>query len=544
MNLRPYQADAVAGIREALKEHRSTLIVMPTGVGKTVVFASIVGETKGRVMVIAHRAELIAQAVQKIGLVTGEGCDVEMGEYWASEGGFHEARVIVSSVQTQNSGRNGDGRMTRFSPFDFDLLIIDEAHHATAKTYRKTIEYYKQNPTLRVLGVTATPDRADKEALGKVFESVAFDYEIVNAVHDGWLVPIHQKAVYVEGLDYSGIRTTAGDLNGADLARVMEYENALHGIAYPTLEIIGDRKTLVFAASVAHAERLAEIFNRHRPDCARFVCCKTPRDERAEMLVDYAAARFQILVNVGVATEGFDDPGIAVVVMGRPTKSRLLYTQMAGRGMRTLPGTVDDRESSDARRAAVRASAKPFMEVVDFVGNSGRHKLMTSADILGGEYGGNVVDRAREKIRQRADDEARDIEDILDEAAAELRREREAEAARRARLVAKAEYTVSMIDPFDVLQLEPQTARGWDRAKRPLTKMIAFLEKAGVDPKDLTFTKCSQLIGEIIERRNTGRCSYKQARLLSRYGYPSSMTFEQASATIDAIARNGWRRPA
>ena len=265
MILRPYQTDAVSKVHEAWKDHRSALIVLPTGTGKTIVFSHIAGTVRGRVMVIAHREELIAQAAQKIQVITGDEADVEMGEFWASEGVFSRSRVVVSSVQTQNAGMGGDGRMSRFDPSQFDLLIIDEAHHATAPTYRRLIDHYRQNPNLKVLGVTATPDRADEEALGQVFESVAFDYEIVDAIADGWLVPVRQRAVYVEGLDYSSVRTTAGDLNGADLARILEYEEALHGIAHPTMELVGTRKSLVFAASVAHAERLAEIFNRHRP---------------------------------------------------------------------------------------------------------------------------------------------------------------------------------------------------------------------------------------------------------------------------------------
>jgi len=542
VNLRPYQTDAIAGIHEAWKEHRSTLLVMPTGVGKTIVFSSIINETPGRVMVLAHREELISQAVDKIHGITGDEPDVEMGNWWAAEGGFNESRVVVSTVQTQIAGRNGDGRMARFSPFDFSLLVVDESHHATSPSWRKVIDHYRQNPDLKVLGVTATPDRLDEEALGQVFESVAFDYEIVDAIADGWLVPIRQKAVYVEGLDYSSVRTTAGDLNGADLARVLEYEETLHAMAHPTLEIVGDRKTVVFTATVAQSERLAEIFNRHRADCARFVCGTTPKDERRELFRDFAAGRFQILCNVGITTEGWDEPTLEVVVMGRPTKSRALYAQCAGRGMRTLPGVVDRLDSAEERKAAIAASRKPFVEIVDFVGNSGRHKLMTTADILGGKHSDDVVDRAREKIEKGADSEARDIEEILEEAADELKLEKEAEMARRAKLIAQAKYTTNTVNPFDVLQLEPRKARGWDRVKKPSAKMVALLEKTGIATKDMTFTQASQLIGEIIKRRDEGQCSFKQARLLLRYGYPANMSFKDASATIDAIAKNNWKK--
>jgi len=541
VKLRPYQLAAVDGIFEALRTARSTLLVQPTGTGKTVTFAHVINRMPmGRALVLAHREELIFQAADKIEAVTGSKPDIEMAEMRADHGMFGKARVVVSSIQTQCAGRNGDTRMKRFNPQEFSLLVVDEAHHATAPTHRRVLEHYGQNPDLRILGCTATPDRHDEEALGQVFDSVAFDYELLDAIHDGWLVPIQQRSVVVDGLDYSSIRTTAGDLNGADLARVMEYEETLHAVAAPTLELAAGRKTLVFAASVAHAERLCEIFNRHRPQCARFVTGTTPKDERRGMLADYAAGKFQILVNVGVATEGFDEPGIACVVMARPTKSRALYAQMVGRGTRPLPGIVDGAESAGARLAAIAASPKPACEVIDFVGNSGRHRLITTADILGGNYSDEVVDRAR-KMAQEADGAAVDMAETLADAERELAEERE--RARRAAIRAKARYSCQVVDPFDVFHIEPWRERGWDKGRQPSEKMLALLERNGIDTAGLTFTQAKQLVGEIIRRYEERKCSFKQARLLVRYGYPTDVPFAEASRLIDALAKNNWKRP-
>jgi len=541
MILRPYQAAAVDGIFDAWRTSRSTLLVQPTGTGKTVTFAHVIKRMpSGRALVLAHREELIFQAADKIEAVTGAKPDIEMAEMRADHAMFGKARVVVSSIQTQCAGRNGDSRMKRFDPQEFSLLVVDEAHHATAPTYRRVLEHYGRNPDLKILGVTATPDRHDEEALGQVFDTVAYDYELLDAIHDGWLVPIHQRSVVVDGLDYSGVRTTAGDLNGADLARVMEYEETLHGIAAPTVELAAGRKTLVFAASVAHAERLCEIFNRHSTGCARFVTGTTPKDERRAMLADYAAGKFQMLVNVGVATEGFDEPGIQVVVMARPTKSRALYAQMAGRGTRPLPGLVDGPDAADARRAAIAASAKPACEVIDFVGNSGRHKLITTADILGGNYSDEVVDRAR-AAAEEADGAAVDMAELLADAEKDLAEERE--RARRAALRVKARYTSQVVDPFDILHIEPWRERGWDTGRQPSEKMLALLERNGIDTKGLTFTQAKQLVGEIIHRYEERKCSFKQARLLSRYGYPTDVPFAEASRLIDALAKNNWKRP-
>jgi superfamily II DNA or RNA helicase len=323
MKLRPYQSSAVDSIFSKWLEHESTIACLPTGTGKTIIFGHVIKQARergipGRAMVIAHREELIWQAAKKIEAVTGERPSIEMAEYRADHA-LIQKNVVVASVQTLVAGRDG-GRMKRFDPREFGLLIIDEFHHAVADTYRRVIEHFSG---CKRLGVTATPDRADEEALGQVCDSVAFDYEIADAIGDGWLAPVRQTVVEVDGLDLTDVRTTAGDLNGADLARVMEYEQNLHEIASPSIELCGNRRALVFAASVAQAERLCEIFNRHRSECAQFVCGETPKEIRRQMLADYSAGRFQYLVNCAVATEGFDEPGIQVVVMaGQPRAAR------------------------------------------------------------------------------------------------------------------------------------------------------------------------------------------------------------------------------
>ena len=243
MDLRPYQSAASDAIFAEWRENHSTLVVMPTGGGKTILFADVIRRMfPRRALVLAHREELIFQARDKIQRVTGLQADVEMGEYRAEGGLFDAARVVVSTIQTQCSGGDGGGRMGKFDPQRFGVLIIDEAHHATSQSYRRVIDYYRTNPALKVLGVTATPDRTDEEALGQVFQSVAFDYDVLDAINDGWLVPIEQQMVHVEGLDYSSIRTTAGDLNGGDLAAVLEAEKNLQQMASASLQIIGRRR--------------------------------------------------------------------------------------------------------------------------------------------------------------------------------------------------------------------------------------------------------------------------------------------------------------
>ncbi len=547
MHLRPYQIEAVDRVFAGWETSRSVLGVAATGTGKTIIFASIIARHPGRTMVIAHREELIFQAADKIKRVTGLDPDIEMAELRADESSMYSrADVVISTIQTQTAGRNG-GRMTRFDPNDFGLLIIDEAHHSTASTYRRVIDHYRQNPELHVLGVTATPDRTDEQALGQIFDEVAFEYDIRFGIEDGWLVPITQRAVAVDNLDLSSVRTTAGDLNGAELARVMEYEQTLHEVAAPVIELTSDgQKTLVFAASVAHAERLCEILNRHKANSARWVHGKTPKPERRQMLRDYAERRFQYLVNVGVATEGFDNPGIEFVVMARPTKSRSLYSQMVGRGTRPLPTIVDDPDffgSASMRRDAIAASTKSRLDVVDFVGNSGRHRLMTTADILGGNYADEVIELARETAEREGQlDTMKGLDDAEREIRARREREKKAQAARRARVVAGARYTTRTIDPFDAFEITPWREKGWDKDKAITPKMANLLERQGVDVADLTFTEARQLIVEIRGRWDSDKCSLKQANILRKRGYSTNVTREQATQVINGIAeREGWR---
>ena len=539
-SMRPYQLEAADAAFDAWADNQCTLMVMPTGTGKTIVFGHIImrQRLRGRTMVIAHRQELVYQAQAKIHSITGERPEVEMAGEWADQR-THQPNVIVASKDTLIAGRLKEGRMSRFDPNDFSLLVIDEAHHAPAATYKKVIDYFTQNENLRVLGVTATPDRHDEQALGKVFQSVAYDYEISKAIMDGWLVPLTVQNVIVEDLDLSEVKTTAGDLNGRQLAELMEYESCLHEVAYPSLKIAAGRKMLVFATSIAHASRLCEIYNRHTHDIARFVHGGTPKDERQKIFDDFATGRAQILVNVGVATEGYDCPGIQVVAIARPTKSRALYAQMVGRGTRPLTGTVDGLADAEARRTAIGDSGKPDLHVIDFVGNAGRHKLISAADILGGKYDDDVVARAAEKAKSGAPE---DVQKLLDEAEKEIQEEKAAEEKRRRHAVkARTSYTTQTVDPFTIFGLQPHREKGWDVGKPVSPKMKDLLEKAGVDTNGLTFSRARQLIGEVIKRRRADQCAFKQARLLAKYGYDSRTTFKKATAIIDKIKANNWR---
>ena len=534
MILRDFQRRAVDSIGHCLAESGSTLLVLPTGVGKTVVFAQAIAEhCRGRALVLAHREELIAQNVRTIEAVTLEWCDVERAEQHADlPSTLHgNARVIVASKDSLHPKR-----LVRFDPSEFGLIVTDEAHHAVGESYGRIYNHFAGVPHL---GVTATPDRLDREALGRVYQSVAMVYEIADAIRDGWLVPVRAHTVNVQSLDLSDVHTVAGDLNQGELAEQLERDRAMHEIAASITAECGDRRAIVFTVSVRQARLLAEILCDYRPGCARMVCGETPSDERAALLTAHRCDDFQFLCNVGITTEGYDDPGVSMIVQARPTKSRALFAQMLGRGTRPLPGVVDNAgDDPVSRRAAIAASDKRDILCLDYTGNCGRHKLATPADVLGGKYsqedcdaasvellaGGDVcavLERAREARERRPDLEQRDYIET------------------RARIVACAKYLLRAEDLFDGA-FAPGRERVWLSGKAPTERQIDTLERNGfkrADCERMSRSECSRLIGQIIARIHRGLCSVKQARALERRGVrdAESFSFEEARLRLNLL---------
>jgi superfamily II DNA or RNA helicase len=551
IRLRPYQRRAVESALKEWEDVRSTLIVAATGTGKTTTFTELIRRQQpARALIVAHREELIFQARRRVEEQGGLECQIEMADQSASTLSMFQSPVIAATVQTLISGIGDKRRMNRFNPMDFGLLVIDEGHHSVAASYRKIIEYFSQNPDLKILGVTATPDRADEEALGQIFETVADVYEILDAIHDGWLVPIDQQLVSVEELDFSDIRTTAGDLNTGDLAKVMEAEKVLHGVCAATIELIGNKQTIIFTSSVRHAEMACEILNRHRSDMADWICGRTPKDDRRGTMKEFHEGKLQVLCNVGCITEGVDVPAAEVVVMARPTKSRSLYAQMAGRILRPLPNLVDSLNTSDERKGAIAESVKPSALIIDFVGNSGRHKLITSADILGGNVSEAAIELAVRKAREsgapvRMDEELRECEEELYRQKLEKEERQRQLAARKSYLVAKVKYQAQRIDPFRAFGLMPARERGWDIGKELSLKQRAVLLKIGINPDTMPYAHARQVLNEQFRRWKNKLCTLKQANVLSKFGYNAKdMLMQDASKLLDELARNNWRKVA
>lgn len=570
---RPYQVEAIDSVFDEFTRVSSTLIVEPTGTGKTVIFAEIIRrmtEHGGRALVVAHRYELIQQAYGTLKQIVGNTPDIEMADQRADNPYEYRhdgpATVVIASVQTLNA-RHGEGkRMERFDATDFKILVIDEAHHAVAASYRAIIDWYQaSNPDGKILGVTATPDRADEAALGRVFDSVAHDYEINQAIDDGWLVPIDQEFVTVRDLDFSKCDKIGGDFNQGHLDQaIMSNEKILHEIASASVEIAQGRKILFFATSVAAAIRMCEIINRYgtnnpfdfTPGVAMWVSGETPKWERRQKIDAYRSGKYQYMCNVGIATEGFDVDDIDVIAMGRPTMSRALYAQMVGRGTRPrkeiVPGlnaaeeSVEVFDAATIRRQMIAQSPKPNLLVIDFVGNSGKHHLMSTADILGGEYDDVVKERAVRRVSEA--DEPMSMREALTMAEAEIEEEElaakaKAEQQSRLHVVARGTIRRAKRDAFSVLGLNHRATRDW-RGRAPSDRMRNALTKFKVDEDqivNLDYTQAQQLIVKLIDRSAKGLCSWKQARMLEKHGYNPDLSRKQAGELMGRLAKNGWR---
>jgi superfamily II DNA or RNA helicase len=538
------------GVRRALEQHQSALVVMATGLGKSVVLSRIANEwDKGNVLALAHRIELVDQLADTLAGDLGYRPSVEQGPRGLGlDTLFAAGHVVVGAIQSMITGR----RMRKFKNHPFGLIIIDEAHRATTPSYVKLVDRYRElDPNLRVLGCTATPNRTDGTALGLVFQSVAFEMGIVDGINNGWLVDIHQKFAVVEDLDLSKIpcsRNEFGELDfkQADLEELLSQEGPLHAMSRPVLDCTANgEQAIIFAASVNHAHLWAAVLNHYRPGCAAAIdgtMAKGEGQPRTEIVKRYKAGQLQFLLNFNIATEGFDAPRTQLVIMGRPTKSLLVYTQMLGRCTRPLAGLVDGCPTVEERKDAIAASAKPFSTVLDFVGNTSMASgVVTATDVLGGNYDVDARKAADEIVGARRT--GGNVQDALNKARASLLLE--AEEKRRAPLRKVVQdvhlkYHLEEVDGFNgaVAQRPAATSRGG-----ATDAQVAALFNLGVDKyMALSFTK--RQAGVVIDKLRQERCTVKQAVTLSRFGYdPEEFNANTASKTIQKIADNGWRRP-
>ncbi len=332
ITLREYQTEAIAAnLKRRTEGITRQLVSLPTGTGKTVIFAALAKQLDTRTLIIAHREELINQAVDKCHMVWPE---AEIGVVMA-ENDEPDKQLVVGSVQSCCR----DNRLDRLREQDFKLLIIDEAHHAPADTYRKIIEelgFMAGNPDKLLLGFTATAARSDKVGLDNVFQEIVFERSIATMIKAGYLADLRGIKVKTK-TDLTGVTVRHGDFAEGELANVVNTPARNRVVVKAYLKYAADKKAVAFTANVQHAMDLANEFTAAGIR-ASAVCGAMSKEERRDKLQAFTTGELPVLTNCNLLTEGFDEPAIAAILMTKPTKSNVVYTQAVGRGTRLYPG--------------------------------------------------------------------------------------------------------------------------------------------------------------------------------------------------------------
>jgi ATP-dependent helicase IRC3 len=395
IRLRDYQREAIDAVFDAWAEGmKRPAIVLPTGAGKTVVFSALVKRfreerrsnpfdyTHKRVMILAHRDELVDQAIAKLRAVLPR--DVSVGKVKAMDNDTR-ADVMVCSVQTLATGRRIQGIQegAMFPRGAIGLIITDECHHAAAASYRKIYDAF---PDALNLGVTATMARGDGVGLGGVWDETVYKKSVLNMIANGHLCDVEAKRVNLWGVDMGDVKVSRGDYQSGDLGRALMEAEAHKPIAVAYQEYAKDRRGIVFTPTVETAHATAEELNTAGVKSA-VISGETPRDERRRIFEDFRTGKVQVLSNCMVLTEGFDAPWAEVAVIARPTQSQPLYVQMVGRVLRPWPG-------------------KTKALVLDVVGASAGNKLRTLIDLDPGSVQQMREDETLAEAAEREAEEA------------------------------------------------------------------------------------------------------------------------------------------
>ncbi|MEG2859978.1 MAG: DEAD/DEAH box helicase [Clostridia bacterium] len=520
MALRQYQDAARTAIEAQWQSGvKKTLLVLVTGGGKTIIFAKVIencvrnGE---RVLVLAHRGELLEQAADKLQMVTGLGCAVEKANQSCQGSWF---RVVVGSVQTLMQEK----RLSQFPPDYFDTIVVDEAHHCLSSGYQRVLSHFDG---AKVLGVTATPDRGDMRNLGQYFESLAYEYTLPRAIKEGFLAPIKALTIPLT-LDITGVGTQSGDYKCSELGTALD--PYLYQIADEMVSNCTGRKSVVFLPLVATSQKMCAILNDKGLRAAEV---NGKSADRADVIAAFGRGDYDVLCNSMLLTEGWDCPSVDCVVVLRPTKVRSLYCQMVGRGTRLCPG-------------------KDHLLLLDFLWHTEKHELCRPAHLICDSD--DVADRMTQNLEAAStmpgagavdiedakqvatDDVVASREDALAEALREMKH-------RKRKLVDPLQFEMS-IQAEDLSGYVP--AFGWEMGPAS-DKQRATLEKLGIFPDEITCSgKAAKILDRLDKRREAGLTTPKQIRFLEQKGFKhvGTWTFDATRKLIDRIAGNGWTVP-
>lgn len=515
MELRPYQNEAVEAVKNEWKAgHRKTLLVLPTGCGKTICFAKVVADTVrdgGRALILAHRGELLQQAADKLKRSTGIDSALDKADSHGADSMFP---VVVGSIQTLMR----ENRLQEYDPDHFRTIVVDEAHHALSESYKKVLGYFNAN----VLGVTATPDRGDMKNLGEYFESLAYEYTLPKAIREGFLCPIKAQTIPIN-IDLTKVRTQQGDYATGDLGSALE--PYLEQIADTLAEKYAGRKMVVFLPFVAISQHFCSLLKDRGLDALEV---NGNSKDREEVLQRFDSVKSGVLCNSMLLTEGWDCPSVDCIVVLRPTKIRSLYCQMIGRGTRLCKG-------------------KDHLLILDFLWMTTKHELCRPTSLICKK---EDVARAVEKLMDESGWLIDINEETLEKVESDVKRQREEALAqqlaeqrrKKAKLVDPLQFEMSILDE-DLQDYEPTFA--WEM-ESPTQRQLESLEKFGLNPEGVESKGYASLLLDRLHKRiENGLSTPKQIRLLERYGFRDvgAWLFDEASKMIARYSMNRWMCP-
>lgn len=563
--LRPYQKNTVKNVWEAFdKGERTALVVLPTGCGKTICMAAIIEEEVkrgGRVLLLAHRNSLLVQGQESIEATTG----LHVGFEGGKEHPTKEDRIVVSSVQTLSR----EERLHKFHPKAFSLIMVDEAHHIPAQSYKTIIEYFSN---AKLLGVTATPKRGDKTDVSDLFGTVCSEYTLTTAIQDGWLSPIKIKQCPIS-IDVSNVRIQSGDYSVSEIGEaLLPY---LDAVVDAIIENAGNRKTIIFTPLVSTAKGMVELFQR-KGIRADYVAGE--RKDSDEVMESYRNGEINILINALLLTEGYNEPSIDCVVNLRLTKSESLLLQMIGRGTRLSPGkenllVLDFLWNDKGRRKSINLKTLIAAEdtsiseedIDDIFTRCITEKNFQEEDIL------EAISRIKKDVKEQREESLRKaLQDR--QYLKELQERKKKEKQQQIEFILNYGKTNALYKEgkeFDLVYEEENgpvwlihtkdkvlEALGladficntsiyseWQQEKAT-EKQIQVLKDFGIDEKYIYCKgQASYLLDNFFERRKEGLCSYKQAKMLFRYKVENLdiLDGDIVKKAMNTLAKNKWK---
>ena len=531
MQLRPYQQEAHDSVIESWDTFRKVLIVQPTGTGKTIVFCKATNTVVGkgaRVLILAHRGELLDQARDKMTKSTGLGCSLEKAESTCIGEWY---RITVGSVQTLMNPE----RLELFPKDYFTHIIVDEAHHALSPSYQTIFDYFED---AYVLGVTATPDRGDLKDLGNFFECVAHEYKLYEAINDGFLVPIKAQTIPIK----IELPSTPGEYSLKACGTALD--PYLESICQDMAVRCKDKKTVVFTPLIATSIKMKGMLEKHGLRVAEINGKSFDRDE---ILEDWESGnKYDVLLNSMLLTEGWDSSIVDSVIVLRFTKIRSLYCQMVGRGTRIHGCDVNAPHlTSQERKELIVNSSKPHLMLFDYLFHSDRLDLCRPANLVAED---EFVSNKMTEIMAESNMEL-DLEDVALQAESDCVADREDALAKqlaklqhkKAKLVNPVQFELS-VQAEDLVNYEP--AFGWEM-ESPTAYQTKTLEKSGILPDGLSSGKAQKIIDRLKERSDQQLSTPKQIRFFEQKGFKhvGNWKFDDARRLTNRIAGNGWRIP-